>query len=318
MQGDVKREWFETDYYAVLGVPSDAPQADVTKAYRKLARKYHPDANPGDNSAEERFKEISTAYEVIGDEDKRKQYDQARRMGPIGGAFGGSGGQGAPGGFNFEFDGAGDLGDLLGSMFGGSGLFGDQPGGRHRRHQAKGRDQEASLSIGFDEAAQGTTTSINLTDGSGTRSMKVRIPAGVEQGQRIRLRGKGGPGSPPGDLYVIVDVEDHPLFGRDGDRLTLDLPVTFAEAALGAEVKVPTYNGDSVTVRIPAGTQPGRVLRVRGAGLPTANDGEPGDLLVMVQVAVPARLSKKEQDALRSFAELSDASPRAHLDGYKP
>ena len=316
MSNDIKREWFETDYYAVLGVSKDASQADVTKAYRKLARQYHPDTNPGDTAAEERFKEISSAYEVIGDEDKRASYDEARRMGPLGGSpFGGSS-RTSNGGFGF--DGV-DLGDILGSVFGGGGaasggLFGDQPGGRYARIKRPGRDQEARLSISFDEAMRGTTTSISLTDESGKRQLKVRIPAGVEAGQRIRLRGKGGPGDPPGDLYVVVDVGDHELYGRKGARLTLDLPVTIAEAALGAEVRVPTYAGEWVTVRIPEGTQHGRTLRVRGAGV-TSEDGEPGDLLVIVTIAVPQNLSKKQREALERFAELDTESPRKHIAG---
>lgn len=320
MANDIKREWFETDYYAILGVPKDAPHADVTKAYRKLARKYHPDTNPGDDAAEERFKEISSVYEVVGDEEKRASYDEARAMGPMGGAFGGSG-RTSNGGFGFE---GVDLGDILGSVFGGAGggaqgggLFGDQPGGRYARIKRPGRDQEARLSISFDDAMRGTTTSISLTDGSGKRNIKVRIPAGVESGQRIRLRGKGGPGDPPGNLYVIVSVGDHDIFGRRGAKLTLDLPVTIAEAALGAEVKVPTYTGESVTVRIPPGTQHGRTLRVRGAGVPVddgGGDATVGDLLVVVNIAVPMNLSKKQAEALQAFADLDHESPRKHLE----
>lgn len=313
MQGDIKREWFETDYYAVLGVAKDAPAADITKAYRKLARENHPDTNPGDSAAEERFKEISTAYEVIGDEDKRASYDQARRMGPIGGGFGRPSGGGAGGGFGFE---GADLGDILGSVFGGGGggtLFGDQPGGRYARIKRPGRDQEASLSISFDEAIRGITTSLSVKAREGLRNIKVRIPAGVEDGKRLRLRGKGGPGDPPGDLYVTVSVAEHETFGRRGAKLTLDVPVTFAEAALGAEVRVPTYEGDEVTVRIPAGTQHGRTMRVRGAGA-SNEQGEPGDLLVTINIAVPLNLSKKQRSALEAFAELDDESPRKHLE----
>jgi len=310
MQGDIKREWFDTDYYAVLGVRNDAAQGDITKAYRKLARKNHPDTNPGDTAAEERFKEISTAYEVVGDEDKRARYDEARRMGPIGGAFGGA----SPGG-GFGFEGA-DLGDLLGSMFGGGGvaggLFGDQPGGRHARMKRPGRDQEARLTISFDEAVRGTTTSISLTDQSGPRTIKLRIPAGIESGKRIRVKGKGGAGDPPGDLFVIVEIGSHQLFGRKGTRLTLELPVTLAEAALGAEIAVPTYDGESLTVRIPAGTQHGHTMRVRGGGAPNDN-GEAGDLIVTVMVAVPKNLNKKQVAAMEAFAELETESPRKHL-----
>lgn len=309
MSGEIKREWLEADYYRVLGVSEDAPQADITKAYRKLAREFHPDKNPGDTAAEERFKEITAAYDVVGDEKTRAEYDQVRRLGPMAGGFGGTGGQG---GFDFDMSGAGDLGDILGSMFGGGGGFfgGGNPRGPR---QMRGRDQEARLRISFDEAIRGATTTLSLSDQSGKRSMKVRIPAGVESGQRIRLRGKGGPGTPPGDLYVIVEVEQHRLYGRDGTRLTLDVPITFAEAALGADIDVPTYNGERVTVRIPAGTQHGRTLRVRGAGAPVGEDKALGDLLVTVSVAVPNNLSGKERTALEAFAELSDESPRRHL-----
>ena len=313
MANDIKREWFETDYYAVLGVAKEAAQADVTKAYRKLARQYHPDTNPGDNAAEERFKQISSAYEVVGDEDKRASYDEARSMGPGGGAFGG--GRASNGGFGFE---GVDLGDILGSVFGGggadaSGLFGDQAGGRYARIKRPGRDREARLSISFDNAMSGTTTAISRTDGEGERTIKVRIPTGVESGQRIRLRGKGGPGDPAGDLYVIVDVGSHAIFGRRGPKLTLDLPVTIAEAALGAEVRVPTHTGESVTVRIPAGTQHGRTLRVRGAGV-AGEDDKLGDLLVIVGIVVPKNLSKKQSEALQAFADVDDESPRVHLE----
>jgi len=317
MANDIKREWFDTDYYAVLGVTKDASAADVTKAYRKLARQYHPDTNPDNAQAEDRFKEISTAYDVIGDEEKRAAYDRARSMGPLGGAFGGGGG-GASGGFGFE---GVDLGDILGSMFGGSArasgdasggrMFGDQPGGRYARIKRPGRDQEARLSIGFEEALVGVTTSIAIKDGSSPRTIKVRIPAGVEDGQRIRLRGKGGQGDPPGDLYVTVQTGTHERFERQGDKLTLTLPVTIAEAALGAEVGVPTYTGETVTVRIPAGTQHGRMLRVRGAG--PLVEGEPTDLLVIVELAVPQNLSKKQTEALQVFSDLITESPRRHL-----
>ena len=314
MANDIKREWFDTDYYAVLGVAKGATQPDVTKAYRTLARQNHPDTNPGDDAAEERFKEISTAYDVVGDEKKRASYDEARSMGPMGGSSGG-GGRARNGGFGFE---GVDLGDILGSVFGGGGaeaggLFGDHPGGRHARIKRAGRDQEARLSISFDEAMNGTTTSISLTDGVGKRTIKMRIPTSVESGQRIRLRGKGGPGQPAGDLYVIVDVGPHAIFGRRGTKLTLELPVTIAEAALGAEVRVPTYAGESVTVRIPAGTQHGRTLRVRGAGV-AVEDDKLGDLIVTVSIVVPNNLSKQQSEALQAFADLDDDSLRAHFE----
>lgn len=307
---DVKREWFDKDYYDVLGVSSTASEKEIQTAYRKLARELHPDANPGDPAAEERFKEVSAAYDVVGDAETRTQYDQARRMGAGGMGGGYSGG---PGGFTFDVGDMGDLSDLLGGMFGG----GAGPFGRGGPRPARGRDQEAQLRLSFDESVSGVTTSVTISGGAdgGTRAIKVRIPPGVEDGQRIRLKGKGGAGhngGPNGDLYVEVLVNDHPIFGRDGRNLTLTLPVTFDEAALGADIKVPTYGGESVKLRLPAGTQQGRTFRVKGHGIESA--GRAGDLLVTVDIAVPANLNKRQRDALAAFAEASSESPRAHLE----
>ncbi len=304
--GDVKREWFDNDYYAALGVASSASQKEITKAYRALARKYHPDTNPDNAAAEERFKTVSAAYEVVGDEATRAQYDQVRQMGPMGGAFGGGGAGG--------FQGGADINDLLGSFLGGSGLFGQQAGGqRTRPREQRGRDQEARLVITFEESIRGTKASISVADTEGPRSMTVRIPAGVEDGQRIRLRGKGGPGTPAGDLFVTVNVGPNPLFTRSGSRLLLELPVTFAEAALGTDVDVPSFDGDSVRVRIPAGTQHGRILRIRGAGAAESEDF--ADLYVSVQLVVPEELTTEQRELLHSMAQLDDTSIRQHLDG---
>ena len=310
---DVKREWFDKDYYAILGVSPSASEKEIQQAYRKLARELHPDANPGDAAAEDQFKEVSAAYDVVGDADTRGQYDEARQMGPstMGGApFGGGG----PGGFSFDGSDMGDLGDLLGGMFGSGG--GASPFGARGPRPQQGRDQEAQLRLSFDESFSGVTTSVTISGGrdGGTRSIKVRIPAGVEDGQRIRLKNKGGPGvngGPRGDLFVVVLVTDHPIFGRDGKHLTLDLPVTFYEAVLGSDIKVPTYRGESVKLRLPAGTQPGRKFRVKGHGIETAPGL--GDLLVTVQVAVPAKLNKAQRKALEAFSEASGESPRSHL-----
>lgn len=308
---DVKREWFDKDYYALLGVSPSAPEKEIQQAYRKLARELHPDANPGDNAAEERFKEISAAYDVIGNPETRSHYDEARRMGPAsmgGGSFDGGG----PGGFNFDVGDMGDLNDLLGGMFGGG-----QFGGRGGPRPQPGRDQEARLRLSFEESVDGVTTSVTIGGGAGrgTRTIKVRIPAGVTDGQRIRLNGKGGPGvngGPAGDLYVIVLADDHELFGRDGNNLTLTLPVTFDEAALGTDVKVPTFRGEAVKLRLPAGTQSGRTFRVKGHGIET--NSVKGDMLVVVEIAIPTKLNKGQRAALKAFAEASTESPRAHLE----
>jgi molecular chaperone DnaJ len=370
-----QREWFEKDYYEVLGVPRTATAKDITRAYRKLARQYHPDANPGQ---EERFKDISAAYDVIGDAEKRKEYDEVRRLGPAaagfgGNGFGGAGGDGGAAGFRVD-----DLGDLFGGLFGRRGGRG-RPGPGAAAGPRRGADLEAQLHLAFDEAVHGVTTTVNLAseapcrtchgsgarpgtspttcpvchgrgvvednqglfslstaclrcggrgqivedpcptcDGTGTqvqpRQVRVRIPAGVDDGQRIRLKGRGAPGAgggPAGDLYVVVQVDPHPIFGRQGKDLTLHVPVTFPEAALGADIAVPTLDGDPVTLRLPPGTRSGRTFRVRGRGVPVAKGA--GDLLVTVEVAVPAQLSDAERRAIEELAAANPDSPRSHL-----
>jgi molecular chaperone DnaJ len=382
-----QREWFEKDYYKVLGVPEGATAKEITKAYRKLARELHPDANPGNPSAEERFKEVSSAYDVIGDEAKRKEYDEVRKMGPLGGMGFGAGGPGAPGGapgggFTFSADDLGNLGDLFGGLFGRGGARGGRgaPGFTSRgTGPQRGDDLEAELHLPFREAVTGVTTAVNLIGdaacsvchgsgaapgstpvvcptcagrgvidenqglfsfsspcpdcaGRGTkvidpcagcqgagverraREVKVRIPAGVADGQRIRLKGRGSPGrngGPAGDLYVLVHVTPDALFGRDGRNLTLNVPVTFPEAALGTKLRVPTLDGEAVTLKVPAGTSSGRTFRVKGRGVATTKGS--GDLLVTVEVAVPTRLSKEQKAAVEALASATDESPRAHL-----
>jgi molecular chaperone DnaJ len=373
-----QREWFEKDYYKVLGVAETASAKDITKAYRKLARELHPDRNPGDAAAEERFKDVSAAYEVLGDEAKRKEYDEVRRLGPAAGGFGpgfGPGGGAGPGGFTtFRAEDLGDIGDLFG------GLFGRRTRGASRgTGPQRGTDLETDLTLSFTDAVHGVTTSVHLTSdaacptchGSGARpgtapvtcpvchgrgvlddnqgpfsfsqpctncggrgtvvtdpcdtcrgsgvvrkarEVKVRIPAGVDEGQRIRLKGRGGAGrngGPAGDLYVNVHVQPHALFGRDGTNLTLNVPVTFAEAALGAAITVPTLDGDPVTIKIPPGTRSGRTFRVRGRGVDKGNHH--GDLLVTVEVAVPDKLSAEERKAIEALAAAASASPRDYL-----
>jgi molecular chaperone DnaJ len=298
-----QRDWFDKDYYEVLGVPKTATKEEIKKAYRKLAQQHHPDANKGDNAAESRFKEISEAHAILSNDEKRKEYDQIREYAEMGGGrnpFGFR--QGGNNRVRVE-----DLSDLFGG--GGSGpigdIFGDVFGFRPQR---KGSDVETNVRLTFDEAVSGTMVSIA---GGG----KARIPAGVGDGARIKIPGKGEPGpqgGEPGDLFVRVEVEPHHIFsmGKNGD-LILELPVTFPEAALGAKIAVPTLDG-SVTVKVPAGTQNGKTLRVRGKGAPRAKGGH-GDLLVKVRVAVPEKLSRKEREALEQFADIHQSSPRKHL-----
>jgi molecular chaperone DnaJ len=366
----------EKDYYAALGVPKDASQADIKKAYRKLARQHHPDANKGDAASEEKFKVISEAYDVLSDETKRREYDEARALFGSGGfrVPGGGNGQGVPFDLSDLFGGGnangGGLGDIFGTIF----------GGRRPQSARRGADVEAEATLSFEDAAHGVTVPLQLSSpaacptchGSGakpgtatrvcpacsgtgsqsrnaggfafaepcrecrgrglliddpcatcagtgqaisTRTLRARIPAGVKDGQRIRLAGKGQPGDrggPAGDLLVTVHVTPHTIFGRKGDNLTLTLPVTFPEAALGATVRVPTLDAGPVTVKIPAGTTSGRTLRVRGKGL-RRRDGSHGDLLVTVEVAVPQKLSDQARAALASYAAAQNDDPRAHL-----
>jgi molecular chaperone DnaJ len=367
------REWFEKDYYKVLGVPEGATEKEITRAYRKLAKQYHPDANPDDTKAENRFKEVSSAYDVLGDQAKRQEYDELRKLGPAGGVFGG--GPAGPGGFsgNVRID---DLGDLLGGLFG-RGQRG-RGGARPATGPRRGEDLEASLHLSFEEAIAGVTTTVNVTSdvacgtchGTGAapgtspvicsvcggrgvlddnqgffsfsqpcracggtgmrieepcptcggrglerrpRQVKVRVPAGVADGQRIRLKARGGTGingGPAGDLYVVVHVAPHELFGRKGKDLTLTVPITFAEAALGSSVTVPTLDRP-VTVKIPPGTRSGRTFRVRGKGAPSGSST--GDLLVTVEVVVPQNLSDDERAAIEKLAAAATESPRRHL-----
>ncbi|MEQ1699386.1 MAG: molecular chaperone DnaJ [Ilumatobacteraceae bacterium] len=366
-----QREWSEKDYYKVLGVSEDADAKTITKAYRKLARDSHPDTHPGDAKAEDRFKEVSTAYDVLGDDAKRKEYDEVRRLGPMGGF----GGPGSPGGYNFNV-GADGLGDLLGSVFG-RGRRGGGPSAS--AGPQRGADVEATLTLAFVDAAHGITTTLHLTSdvqcstchGSGAkpgtqpkvcsqcggrgviddnqgffsfsspcracggagvsveqlcptcrgsrvehkaREVQARIPAGVANGQKIRLKGRGAPGrngGPTGDLIVECHVQPHPLFARDGDNLTVRVPVTFAEAALGGDIDVPTLEGPRVTLRLRPGTQSGSRHRVKGKGLTTAKGT--GDLIVTTDVQVPATLTDDQRAAVEAFAAATTVSPRAGL-----
>ncbi len=339
------QDWFEKDFYAILGVPQDSDQGAIKKAYRKLARKHHPDQNAGDAAAEQRFKDIGEANAVLSDPKQREEYDAIRQMahggarfragGPGGNggfedvfsAFGGAGGQrvrfntGGQGGAGYA--GQPDLDDLLAQMFGGAaagagGARGARAGAdpfsgfSAPRGPRPGADVQARTTLSFRDAVEGATVTLQTAEG---RRITTKVPAGVKDGQKIRLRGKGAegdPGAPKGDLILTVAVDKHPVFGRDGDNLTVELPVTFAEAALGATVSVPTLDGTPVRVKVAPGTPSGRVLRVKGRGV-TGRHGT-GDLLAKVNVVVPQRLTDAARDAVEALrAEEAEVDPRAGL-----
>lgn len=388
------KDWLEKDYYKVLGVSSAAKPDEIKKAYRKLARKYHPDANPGDDQAEQKFKEVSEANDVLSDPDKRKEYDEARSLFGGGGGFrfprggatsgAGSGNTAGPSSVDdlFRNSGGGEnFSDLFGGLFTGMGRNRGSSTSRTRGPR-RGSDIEGECSIDFNAAVNGTTVPIQMVsdtacsacqgtgakagsvprvcptcEGSGmqtstsggvfavtepcrqcrgrgmivedpcsvchgsgrgrsTKTMQVRIPAGVTDDQRIRLKGKGGAGEnggASGDLYVVVHVKPHPVFGRTGDNLTLTAPVTFNEAALGSEIEVPTLDGPAVRIKLTPGTPNGRTLRVRGRGV-SRRDGTRGDLLVTVEVIVPDQLNQQAREALDNYAAaVGQADPRQKL-----
>ncbi|RYV50960.1 DnaJ C-terminal domain-containing protein [Pengzhenrongella frigida] len=325
------QDWLEKDFYSVLGVSKTADDTEIKKSFRKLARKLHPDHNPGDAKAEAKFKEVGEAYAVLSDPKQRQQYDQLRAMagGPrfsagsgrgggssagfedmFGGMFGGGGGgrAGGPQARYSQQGGGAGFEDLLGGLFGGGAAGG---GGGGFRAPRPGVDLAASTTLPFRQAVEGSTVTLGV-DG---RNVTARIPAGVRDGQKIRLRGRGRAGEPggaAGDLVVTVKVSPHPVFTLDANNLRLNLPVTFDEAALGATVTVPTFDGDTVRLRVPEGTPSGRVLRVRGKGITTVKGT--GDLLVTVQVVVPQKLTGAARDAVEAFAAATAGDdPRADL-----
>lgn len=315
------QDWVDKDFYAVLGVSKDASDADIKKAYRKLARKYHPDTNQSDSVAEGKFKDITEANSVLSDADQRQQYDAVRAMGSGarfqagggGGAgfddvFGGMFGGGAPGGQRTRYSSGGggnaDFEDLLSGMFGGGGF------GGYQQQPQRGADRSAETTISFKGSIEGTT--IGLREPSG-ETVDVRVPAGVRDGQTVRAKGKGRAGAAgSGDLLVKVHVKEHPFFKRDGDDIRVHIPVTFVEAALGAHLSVPTLSGATVKVKVAAGSQSGKTLRLKGRGVKTAK--RHGDMYVVLDVAVPARLNKEATAALEAFAAATaDEDPRADL-----
>jgi molecular chaperone DnaJ len=312
-----EREWIEKDYYATLGVDKSASDSDIKKAYRKLALKYHPDNNQGNKQAEDRFKEVSSAYDVLSDSKKRPEYDRIREMVNAGGFA--AGGPGGPGGQRVRFENFGGdsfSGSIFEDLLGG--IFSQSAGGGFRGAGGmRGRDLEASVTLPFEAAFEGSTMELQVTDPmTGSRNIKVRIPPGVKDGARIKLAGKGAAGQAgqSGDLFVNVRVSPHHIFGRKDQDLTLSLPITFPEAVLGAQVEVPTMNGGPVKLKIPAGTSSGKTFRVKGKGA-QSRSGK-GDLLVTVQVAVPARLSKDAKELVERFAEIETESPRKELEEF--
>ncbi len=311
----------QKDYYGVLGVATDASPEDIKKTYRKLARKHHPDVNPGDAEAEERFKEIAEAYHVSGDTERRAAYDKGPEqfaqefdMSDFFQQFGhGFGGRGAGGGVHFS----GNLGELFG-------VFGGQAGGGPFRAMAQpGRDVEVNVPLSFEEAIRGTERSVRYqrpTAGVGTEtvSTKVRVPAGIEDGKRIRVSGRGEPGqggAAAGDLYLRVQVAPHRLFERRGTNLYVELPITVYEAALGGTIRVPTLDG-TTSIKLPAGTRNGQVIRLSGKGAPRAGgsaDNEKGDLYVTVRIELPDPVDDGSKELLQKFAEEHPYDPRRGL-----
>lgn len=373
----MNRDWVDKDFYKVLGIDKDADGQEIKRAYRKLAQQYHPDANPDNKDAEEKFKDISEAYATLSNDEQRKEYDEVRRMVESGGFRGFPGGEagGFGGAQNIRFE---DLGNLFGGGLGDLFGFG---GGSRRSGPLRGADTSADLHLSFEEAVRGVTTNVSIKGeapcqtchgsgaepgtqvttcptcngngfvaqsqgffsttrpcsacggtgklittpcrtchGSGrqvrTRTIKVKIPAGVRNGAIVRLKGKGAPGTsggPPGDLLVHTHVSRHPLFHRSGDNLTIKVPITFTEAALGTQIQVPTLDGP-VRLKIPAGTKSGRTFRIKGRGVQNAK-GRPGDLMATVEVVVPTKLPKDAKKLLQQFADEYEAgvNPRESL-----
>jgi molecular chaperone DnaJ len=287
------KDLYEKDFYKVLGVDKKASADEIKKKYRSLARDLHPDKNQGDAAREEKFKAVSEAYDILSDSKKRAEYDEARSMFERGGFRAPTGGGNFQGGDFSDLFGGGNPQDIFANLFGGGG----------RRGPRKGSDLQTEATITFKESVFGTTLDLKLNiDGTGSQTISARVPAGVNDGAKIRVKGKGAPGEAgPGDLFIELNVKPHAIFSRKGENLTLTLPVTFAEAALGADLKVPTLSGDDVTVRLAAGTPTGRVLRIKGRGI--KKGAVTGDLLITIEVQVPRALEGKALEAIKTFAQ---------------
>lgn len=317
------------DFYSVLGVSRSASADEIKKAYRKLAMKYHPDKNPGDKKAEEQFKEVTEAYEVLSDQKKREMYDQFGFAGAGAGAgFGGAGGPGGFGGFGGGQGGFGGFGgfgqgggssedfqDIFGDMFGD--VFGGRTGGfRQTRRPHRGADLRYTLNISFEDSALGTEKTISFirhrNNREETARLAVKVPAGVKQGQRLKLSGEGDgapQGGPSGDLYVIINVQDHSLFKREEDDVLIDVPVSFTDAILGGEIEVPTLTG-RVAVKVPPGTHTGQVMRLKGKGFPKSGGFGSGDMRVRILVDTPSNLSAKQKELVQELAKSGSETPQ--------
>jgi molecular chaperone DnaJ len=287
------KDLYEKDFYKILGIGKSATGDEIKKKYRSLARELHPDKTKGDAAMEEKFKAVSEAYDILSDGKKRAEYDQARDMFERGGMRAPQGGQNFQGGDFTDIFGGGNPQDIFANLFGGGG----------RRGPRKGQDLQTEATITFKEAAFGTTLELRLSaDGGPSQTISARVPAGVNDGAKIRVKGKGSKGDAgPGDLFILLHVKPHAVFSRKGENIALTVPVTFTEAALGGDVKVPTLTGDEVTLRIAPGTSNGRVLRVKGRGI--TKGATVGDLLVTIEVQVPQRVEGEALDALKKYAE---------------
>jgi len=321
------------DYYAILGVGKTATEKEIKAAYRKLARKYHPDVNPNDKAAEEKFKDVNEANEILSSAEKRQKYDQfgdqwrnySQTGGQPGGFPGAGQGGGFPGGFRVEYGGDGsgpDLNDLFASLFGDQGMgggsrMGDRFGGMRSAPPRKGQDIEATIQITLDDAYHGTTKTFQMSiptgrydvghhrEDSTPKRVEVKIPQGVGDGQKIRLAGQGGQGpAGNGDLLLQVQIAPNSAFERKGDDLNVDVPVPYTDAALGGEIRVPTMKGAHLTMRIPAGTQSGQKFRLAGQGMPKLRGGGHGDLYARAKITVPKHLGERERELLTELADL--------------
>jgi molecular chaperone DnaJ len=291
------KDLYEKDFYAILGVDKKAGADEIKKKYRSLARELHPDKTKGDSALEEKFKAVSEAYDILSDSKKRAEYDEARSLFERGGFRAPTGGQGGGGDFSDLFAG-GSSNDIFANLFGGGGV---------RRGPRKGQDLQTESTITFKESIFGTTLELSLsTDGGKPQKITARVPAGVNDGAKIRVKGKGAPGEAgPGDLFILLHVKPHSVFSRKAENLLLTLPVTFVEATLGADIKVPTLDGEEVTVRLAPGTPNGRTLRVKGRGIKKGS--VVGDLLATIDVQVPQKIEGEASEALMKFAEATSA-----------